>query len=349
MEQVKAILESELPECSQCKARFDNPQNITMKRFIFQQDVLTLFDSSNLICSHECVELLSKKYRNDTPEISLVVEYNVGVEMCTFCGNYTHPSEFCHTFDTKRSVVYDYSEQNFNGQLLKCNGKVVRFNLSNNCNLELEYLDLSVDMYTVQSDLQDRELLAKRAPIIYLYNSGASLGHYVKMITGQGFDTANIFESRKQLITGYNIKPATQTSDEVVYNDYVLQVVDSVEDQSILSAFLPFNIMSEKCTLPMDDYAIRVCIIQFKGGQYIPSDVFDSRNDAVKYFDCVESDIILDTTFDGDIITTDMESPNQPETNEYIEETYLNWTNYNFIKGYTKEIKDRDHVEEASE
>jgi len=187
----------------------------------------------------------------------IILRYTQTLEMCTLCGDYTHPSEFCLS---KSSIVKHYTEQlNLNGQRLDIIGEIMKILLPPGMELELTTLVSSCDMITFEHSLEGKDLFDKRAPIIMLHKNPTDLGEYMEYQNYiGGCDIIERFEMTKKMFIDVNVIWNVEEDSTLDWKQYIIHCVDTA--YKLENMFTPLSILEDKCTIPVSD--VRVYLVQ---------------------------------------------------------------------------------------
>lgn len=230
------------------------------------------------ICSHLCARSYVEKELLNQTEASFGIFYEMQLEMCTQCGNFTHPTEFC---EAPYDVRLAFESLSYNGQLTYMSGYTVSLTLSEDMYVHFKYVDTSCDVYKIQSDSVDLALFQERAPLIYLQDSGKDIRYYIESILNTPIDTDHVYRLHKQLITDFQVvsnhvpPPGDLSDDESSsssdmdlstvkeYTELVFHHVVRVKD--MFKLYLPHDILSPTCAVPIEKYEYESKVVSYDG------------------------------------------------------------------------------------
>ena len=272
--------------CSTCHAEFENKPII--KLLSFQPAELETNTEDNTVeniqyssklqvevedkfCSHKCArkryeEKVWREYNG-----SHVLLYDLMVEMCSVCGNLTHPSEFCLGLQTDRDIINEFLDCSSNGHLPEYQGKIICLALPWNMRVDFEYVETKCDaMYTMREEdieieddhhreIASRDILQKRAPLIYISRYPKEMRAYIENdILGRTINKdIELFQLRKEIITGVRLDINEEAEEGGhVAEEMVLHLIDEITDPGKL--YLPFSIMQQTCTVPLEHFQYQV-------------------------------------------------------------------------------------------
>lgn len=235
--------------CLQCYQIYSHETPFIVKEYPIPDQYIVYTE----LCSHTCArEYIYKRielYKEEEKQSAYSIEYSNYLEMCTNCGNFTHPSEFCKVPLEESEAFRSYS---FNGQLVKILGNVSCVFLPPSLMIEFEYLKTECHLYRMISNNipKSKEIFFERAPIIYLQDSGADMKQFIEIEEGP-IQEEDVHSHHKELITSYAIHPYNSPVN-ATYRELVFQVVEDMED--IFKLYLPFTILDSVCTLPIEQF-----------------------------------------------------------------------------------------------
>jgi len=190
-----------------------------------------------------------------------VCEYMEGVlpleeiEMCQFCGNYNHPSEFC-----KRKDVLKYMENHLEigdntGELTTVKGNVLYLKYGADISILYYKIVVNAKMLKLDSDIESR------TPLLYFWYDEETCKSVLETM------------SRKDVL---NVEKTITTKVEPVYKEGGDGNCDAVCCYTALNVvniqklFFPFDIRQSNCWWPIEqveEYNIQV------GDDYISTDI----------------------------------------------------------------------------
>lgn len=197
----------------------------------------------NNYCSVKCLQEYISNLTIHFHEDSVYMAYIpiMHLEMCQFCGDYTHPMEFCTThFSEQEQLEKVTTVGNKVGEWAICTGDVVYSIIGKNCNLEITKTKFGATMQKLHP-----EKIEERNPLVYFWWSEDSCHEIVSELK-----TDETIEFEKQVIT--EVKPilAQQPHDET-------SLIMLYKTKKIINPnkmFFPYNIQDENCWWPIDHY-----------------------------------------------------------------------------------------------
>lgn len=281
-----------MKRCVSCKAEYPYVSGIELFTYVHDAEAHSADDVRQTretnFCSHVCARQRLDKKRWDDPHSSYAIVYNKLVEMCSNCGNLTHPTEFCSTFDTPQTLADQFQTLSDNGHLPRYNGKIVCLLLSPDMQVDFEVMDTSCPMYTLKSrdailndlgtdvehpEILSHNLLEERAPIIYLHRDPTQLKEFVEYtIIGRSMEMGEVFSISKQLLTKYKVRTRCTPSTSQDSVELIFQTIHSMDNGNKL--YLPFSIMRDTCTVPVSHFGYTPKRCTITNGDHLTWDTF---------------------------------------------------------------------------
>lgn len=196
-------------------------------------------------CSTSCLQQHSFNLALHFPSNSVFIAYiPIGkLEMCQYCGFYSHPSEFCNSYNTPVEICQDFQTiGNDTGEWAPCYGNVVYSIIGTHCNLEITKLYYTSTMYKLNSNPDD---IKDRYPLVYFWWSDDSCNELLNDIKDN--DTAPL-PLDKEIIIG--IKPVYSNELHNDTSTILLHETDKIHNPNKL--FFPFDIRRENCWWPKE-------------------------------------------------------------------------------------------------
>lgn len=156
------------------------------------------------------------------------------VDMCQFCGTYTHPSEFCEA--DQNTVSQFQTMGNCIGEHSDTDGFIILANLGQNVSLNTTILKYTAQMVKLDTDKE------KRNELLYFWDDDVFLSGHINTI--RDTEAEPIFHY-KEFIVDFEVVPGTGESANFqvfyktrrIYNPHKL--------------FFPFDIKHENCWFPI--------------------------------------------------------------------------------------------------
>lgn len=193
-------------------------------------------------CSVECL----RKFVNETDllggEISVVGKIdmnNCTLKMCQYCGNYTHPSEYCHFYGTTEMAVENFlSVDDKCGELSQVYGELLYVRLGSKCSIQFENLIYTASMVPLKSD---PESIKERKEFVYFWIEPETCQDIAMKLRKPD---QHYIPLSKSFITDYNIVPGDGVETEFV--SYLTK-----EIHYPMKMFYPFELCTQKCFWPI--------------------------------------------------------------------------------------------------
>jgi hypothetical protein len=192
-------------------------------------------------CSRLCVD--EYKHSKDSYDTTTYVSrLLIPLEMCTFCGNYTHPTEFCAA---PPEVVAQFDITSYCGHECYIYGEVLDIDMCPNMKMICDTVNASCDMFNMKvvGDLNDK--VTSRCHLITSCKKPAMIRQYV---LGPHLNESEIFPMCKQLLVNYTFR---WTKSNTSRQNYVLHFVKDIGDIEMM--FLPFSILEDNCCVPVEE------------------------------------------------------------------------------------------------
>jgi len=161
------------------------------------------------------------------------------LEMCQFCGAFSHPSEFCFDYQTKPQDLSNFDTiGNLNGEWTLCSGNLLYIVLGQEIDLKITKIKYEAKMQKLIND----DIVA-RTPLIYFWFSETSCQELIESLS----DNTPSIQLEKEVIL--KIRPILSLHKYDQLKVYVLHESKKIlEPQKI---FFPFDIRSENCWWPV--------------------------------------------------------------------------------------------------
>lgn len=194
-------------------------------------------------CSTKCLQQYAFNLAVHFPSNSVYLAYvPIGkLEMCQFCGFYSHPSEFCHAYGTPSEICEDFQTiGNKTGEWAPCYGNVVYGIMGTHCNLEI-----TKAYYTSTMCKLDTENVKDRYPLVYFWWSEDSCQELLNDI--QAKDTPPLPLDKEVII---DIKPVYAQEPYSDTTTILLHETTKLHNPNKL--FFPYDIREENCWWPKE-------------------------------------------------------------------------------------------------
>lgn len=197
----------------------------------------------NNYCSTKCLQDYAFNLAVHFPSNSVYLAYiPIGkLEMCQFCGFFSHPSEFCHSYGTPSEICDDFQTiGNKTGEWATCNGNIVYGIMGTHCNLEI-----TKAYYTSTMCKLDTEQVKDRYPLVYFWWSEDSCKELLNDIRDK--DTAPLPLDKEVII---EVKPIYSQEEYSSTTTIVLHETTKMMNPNKL--FFPYDIREENCWWPKE-------------------------------------------------------------------------------------------------
>lgn len=221
--------------CNNCGNKFEYASPISVLHGKFESDPeRPTLHKKNSFCTPQCM----KKYI-DGKQVNKN-EYFLGkillekLEMCQFCGNFNHPTEYCRQEDLNESFETHQEIDNKTGELTLAKGAMIYVKYGQHVDLLLEKIQFSATMKKLDADIETR------VPLVYFWYDEQVCTEILESMQGEQK------EIRKYITTSikpiFIINAQKEPSTFIGYN-----VKKIVNPQKI---FFPFDIRQDNCWWP---------------------------------------------------------------------------------------------------
>lgn len=217
----------------------------------------SVFGKTNQFCSLPCTEKYIVQFKERYSSTysmeqqnsvgALLFEYVLPInilECCTFCGNFTHPTEHC-AIHGYRDNEWNYYDENFKlyGSQVVANGCLYRLFLPNFVSLSMGVEQITATMAQLNSNFQERLWLATT------WDKKDQATEYINthLKTGEELTHTKHYFWNFSLTNLYSSIPP----DDWLFREHVFHVVQSTYNHAKL--FFPFTLFSEQERLQMKD------------------------------------------------------------------------------------------------
>lgn len=193
-------------------------------------------------CSVSCLGKQALEYtKYFNPDQAFIASIPLDkLEMCQYCGSFSHPSEYCFEYDTKPYHLSNFNSiGNLNGEWTICSGNLLYIILGQEIDLKITKIKYEAKMQKLSND----DIIA-RTPLIYFWFSETSCEELIDSLSDKETPTV---QHEKDVVL--KVKPIISLHKHDHINSYVLHQSNRItEPQKI---FFPFDIRSENCWWPV--------------------------------------------------------------------------------------------------
>lgn len=231
--------------CFVCNKSYSYLCPIYSKQYDFYDTTGEKFDPPRVTkkgnyCSTECLRQYSSTLTKYFPEESVYLAYiPIGLlEMCQFCGYFSHPSEFCCAPDTQFQSFQTIG--NTTGEWSECRGKIVYAITGRKCDLKVTKVYFSACMQKLRNDE-----IKDRYPLVYFWWSEESCTEICSRLEIPNQETV---ELGKEIIL--KVEPKLSEREHLTYSTTILHESNKVICPNKI--FFPYDIRNENCWWPLD-------------------------------------------------------------------------------------------------
>lgn len=214
-----------------------------MKGIFKNDDPTATISRENNFCSPVCV----KKYIDG--KVLCEDEYIYGsipldkLEMCQFCGNFTHPTEYCREteqregMDIMGDVSIHQQIENKTGEWAIAKGEILCLKYGVNIQVDYESIVVSTTMNKLPANMEDR------APLLVFWYSEETCNDILKEM-----NITERVEVEKEIFTDIRLYKNVSKKQTDASKVHVLYRVERIKNPHKL--YFPFDIRQENCWWP---------------------------------------------------------------------------------------------------
>lgn len=237
--------------CLVCLQQYDNIVPISAKEYSFMNLETNGYTCSrkNNFCSTKCLHQYTSTIISYFPENKAFIASIPldKIEMCQFCGSFTHPPEYCALYSPEQQDIKDFQNVgNLVGEWSLCRGEFIYIILGQKVQLEIEKIVFKGKMQKLVDDM-----IEERVPLVYFWFTQESCQDIVKDIS----DEVEPIELTKELIV--DIKPKLTNTWRPKVSTMILHKTSKIMDPNKI--FFPFDIRRDPCWWPIeqDHFAVQ--------------------------------------------------------------------------------------------
>lgn len=239
--------------CSYCKGIFSDKIGIIAK-MTEEKGGTREFSYCSHVCAYQSMEEKQFLY----PHNCFEVVYNWPIEMCTNCGTFEHPTEFCDENDT---IVERYRNGcQLNGAATQVGGKMVMLYLPTNFKVTFTKIETDCVIFpwnTTEENLEDpnaaKRLIDERMRILLFYNKPGHLYDWLTQVVGVEVYKQS-FGMLKNFIIDYKVEPTEPPVDYTghTHRMFIFHLTEKIHNPAKL--YLPWTILEKSCSVPIREF-----------------------------------------------------------------------------------------------
>lgn len=230
--------------CLVCLQEYKNIVPISAKEYTFTDFETNGYtcQRKNNFCSTKCLQQYTSTITAYFPENKAFIASIPldKLEMCQFCGSFTHPPEYCASYGSNQQEIEDFQNiGNLTGEWTLCRGEFLYIILGQKVEIEIEKIVFRAKMQKLQDDI-----IEERVPLVYFWFTQESCQDIVKDIS----DEIKPIELTKEIIV--SVKPMLTKLWRPNPSIMILHQAKKILDPNKI--FFPFDIRRDPCWWPVD-------------------------------------------------------------------------------------------------